>query len=147
MDSVQGWAIMATAGVVGVTLGLGAVKRITANGPFFPSMGSRVFGVTPDFQRAFRFGSNKCLPELEPVFETFKDTFKRGYQVESQLCVYSKGEKVRPTNNMPALLPCGVLYDVLSDIKGFDDLRRSSLARHGIIMDLFSRASAGVQVC
>jgi hypothetical protein len=48
----------------------------------------------PPRDTAFRFSVPTCASGMEPVMEAFKGLFEQGHNLEAQLCIYSKGQKV-----------------------------------------------------
>jgi len=87
------WAVALGAGAVAVTLVV--MRRIGCTGPYYPSLMTRVLALPlPPRDTAFRFSVPTCASGLEPVMEAFKGLFEQGHNLEAQLCIYSKGQKV-----------------------------------------------------
>eukprot|EP00959_Pyramimonas_sp_CCMP1952_P015310 324203-Pyramimonas_sp.AAC.1 len=66
-------------------------------GPYLP-LSYRLFGFP---KQCHRFGVQTCREELHTVLDVFKSTFAKGLNLESQLCVYSDGEKVMDVFGCP----------------------------------------------
>ena len=71
------------------------MRRIARTGPYYPSCMARVLAwPLPARDVAFRFTVPTCASGMEPVLDAFKGLFEQGHNLEAQLCIYSKGEKV-----------------------------------------------------
>jgi len=86
-------ATMAVAAAATATLAQG-VGRCGKGGPHWPPMRERAWGTAP--AEPFRFEVPRMHPALASVLQEFKSAFVKGLQAEAQLCIYHRGERVRP---------------------------------------------------
>lgn len=90
-DTMPSWGTLASGVVIGAAVVVvhNHFPLFQRGGPYLPV--SYRFGLS---KFPFRFGIETCHKELLQVFSVFKSSFEKGHNSESQLCIFSNGEKV-----------------------------------------------------